>query len=174
VAITATFRQQTGTAKTVKSSAGDGTITLASLANGSYRQSTKVDLGATFAREYRVVLNLEFAATPTNGNYVTVWANGSSSATAATDNRANCSGSDQAYTGYSSNASASVEHLQFVGQNKVTAQATATVQSIELGVWCPVARYNSFVILNSSGAAIHSSDANCVLTLSPVEGTGEA
>lgn len=174
MAVTATFRQQTGTAKTVKSSAGDATITLASLANGSYRQSTKVDLGATFSREYRVVLNLEFAATPTNGNTVTVWANGSSSATAATDNRGNCSGSDADYTGYSSNASSSVKHLQFVGSNEVTAQATSTVQSFELGVWTPLAQYNSFVILNSSGAAIHSSDANCVLTLSPVEGVAVA
>lgn len=174
MAITATFRQQTGTAKTVKSSGGDAVITLASLANGSYRQSAKVNLGTPFGKTYRVVLNLEFAATPTSGNTVTVWANGSSSATPGTDNRGGCSGSDGSYTGYSSNAAASVKHLQFVGQNEVTAQATATVQSIELGIWCPEAQYNSFVILNSSGAAIHSSDANCVLTLTPLEDTGEA
>lgn len=173
MAVSITLRQQVGTAKTVKSTSGDAAITLASLANGSYRQSTKVDLGATFAERYGVYLDAEFAANPTAGNTVTLWANPSSSGTAATDNRGGCSGSDAAYAGYSSNAAASVLQLQPIGTGTVTAQATSTVQRIFIGVWYPTRRYNSFVLLNSAGSAFHSSDSNCVLTLEPLEGTGE-
>jgi len=171
--VIATYRRQVGTPLTIKSSAGDAAITLASLANGSYRQSTKVNLGTPFAREYAVYLYAEFAATPTSGNQMSLWANPSSSATAATDNLGGCSGSDASYTGYSSNAAASVPHLQFVGSNTVTAQATTTVQKIFLGVWTPVRQYNSFVLLNGAGAAFHSSDANTVITLEPLPDTAE-
>lgn len=173
MAVTSTFRQQVGTSKTVKSSGGDATITLTSVANAAYRESTKLDLGATFAQGYAVCLDVEIAATPTAGNTIDVWANPSSSATAGTDNRGGTAGADQAYTGYSSNAAASVKQLQFIGSGVCTAQATATVQKMFVGVWYPTQRYNSFVILNGSGAALHSSATNMVLTLAPLEGTAE-
>jgi len=173
MAVTSTFRQQVGTSLTVKSSGGSGTITYTSLANGSYRQCTKFDIGATFALMYAVYLDIEIAATPTAGNTIDVWANPSSSGTAGTDNLGGCSGTDAAYTGYSSNAAASVKQLQFVGSGVCTAQATATVQQMFIGYWSPVQRYNSFVILNGSGAAFHSTQTNCVLTLVPLEGTAE-
>ena len=62
------LRVQSGTVKTWKSSGGDAAITLASLANGSYRQGAKLDLGATRAEWYDVYLDIEMAATPTAGN----------------------------------------------------------------------------------------------------------
>lgn len=174
MAITAAFRQQLGTALTVKSSGGDATITLTSVANAAYRESTKLSLPATFAQGYDVRLDIEMAATPTAGTTIDIWANPSSSATAGTDNRGGTSGADQAYTGYSSNAAASVKQLQFVGSAVLTAQATATVQKCFVGQWFPTQRYNSFVFLNNSGAAVHSSATNIVLTLTPLEGTSEA
>lgn len=174
MAITAAFRQQIGTSKTVKSSGGDATITLASLANGSYRQSTKLDFGATHAQVYAVYLDIELAATPTAGNVIEIFANPSSSSTAATDNRGGCSGSDAAYTGYSSNAAASALQLQYVGAAVLTAQATSTVQKIFVGTYAPAQRYVSFVLKNGAGSAVHSSDSNCVLTLTPIEPTSEA
>jgi len=173
VAVSAVLRQQSGTPKTVKSSGGDGTITLASLANAAYRESTKVDFGATRGQLYRVELDIELAATPTANNTIDLWANQSSSATAGTDNRGGTAGADQAYTGYSSNAAAAVKQLDFVGNGVCTAQATATVQKQTVGYFSPAKRYCSFVLLNGSGAAVHSSDANCVLTFTPVEFTSE-
>lgn len=173
MAVTSTFRQQAGTSKTLKGSGGTGVLTFTSLANGSYRQSDKIDLGATFAQVYAVYLDVEIAASPTAGNTIDIWANPSSSASAGTDERGGCGGADAAYAGYSSNAAASVKQLQFVGSGVCTTQATATVQKIFIGIWCPTQRYNSFVILNGSGAAFHSTQTNCVLTITPLEGTAE-
>lgn len=173
MAVSVTFREQTGTAKVWKSSGGDAAITLASLANGSYREGAKLDFGATRAKRYAVYLDMEHAATPTAGNKWSVWLNPSSSATAATDNRGGCGGTDAAYTGYSSNAAASVLQLQFVGDGITTAQATATVQKMFVGTVSLSERYASVILLNGSGAAVHSSDTNCKLTFTPLEDVGE-
>lgn len=173
MAVTAVFRQQTGTVKTWKSSGGDAAITLASLANGSYREGAKLDFGATRGQLYAVFLHIELAATPTAGNTIDLWMSQSDSATAATDNQGGCGGTDAAYTGYSSNTAASVKQLTFVGSGVCTAQATATVQKMFVGYFSPVRRYCNPVLLNGSGAAVHSSDANCFLEFDPVEFTSE-
>lgn len=172
--ITSAYRTQTGTSITWKSSGGDAAITLASLANGSYREGAKCDFGATRARRYAVYLDSEHAATPTAGNTVDVWMNPSSSATAATDNRGGCSGTDAAYTGYSSNAAASVLQLVPIGSGVLTAQATSTVQKSFVGIYTPLHRYASPVIRNGGGSAFHSSDTNCKLVFVPIEDTAEA
>lgn len=174
MAIDKTFRQQVGTVKTWKSSGGDAAMTPTSLANGSYYQGAKLDLGATFGQQYDVYLDLEFAATPTAGATVAVWLAGSTSGTAGTDNGGNVSGTDAAYTGYSSNAAASVNALQFVGAGIITAQATATVQKrVFVGRIQPGNRYVSPVILNGGGSAFHSTITNFQLRLEPVEYTSE-
>lgn len=174
MAITAAFRQQVGTQKTWKSSGGTGAITLASLANGNYREGAKIDFGATRGQLYAVFIDAELAATPTAGNSIDLWINPSSSSTAGTDNRGGCGGTDAAYTGYSSNAAASVLQLSFVGSGICTAQATATVQKMFVGYWSPPERYGSLVLRNGSGAAFHSSDSNCQIVFTPVEFTSEA
>lgn len=168
------FRINEAAAITFKSSGGSAAITLANLANGSYRQSVKADFGASRARRYAVTVDLVFAATPTDGNYCDLWFNPSSSGTAATDNRGGCSGADAAYTGYSSNASAGVMHMIPLGSFRTTAQATATIQKATLSANFVVPlQYGSIVLLNGSGAAIHSSDADCVVTLWPLEDVSE-
>lgn len=172
MAITAVFRQQTGTSKTVKSSSGDAAITLASLATASYRQSGTLDLGATRARAYRVDCDFELAATPTAGATVNLFGSWQNSTGAG---GANTTGSDAAYTGYSSNASASVKQLEFLGSHVCTTQATSTVQkSRPACVVCPKARYLNLVVDNESGAAFHSSDSNSVITFTPIEDTSES
>lgn len=173
MAVTAVFRQQVGTKKVFKSSGGDAAITLASLTNGSYRQSVKLDLGATFAQAYGVSVNIEMAATPTAGNTIDLWWAPSSSATAGTDNGGGVSGTDAAYTGYSSNAAASVKQLVFIGSLVLTAQATATVQIGFAGILVPPQRYGSLVLLNGGGSSVHSSDTNCKIEFTPLELTSE-
>jgi hypothetical protein len=174
MAIQAAFRVQVGTLKTYKSSGGDGTITTASLANGSARQGTKIDLGATRALWYDVFADVEMAATPTAGNTVDVHWAPSSSATAGTDNGANVTGTDAAYSGYSSNQDASLPQLQICGSLTLTAQATATVQKGYVGRFSPAQRYGSLVVVNRGGSAFHTSDANIQFRFVPVEGTQEA
>lgn len=172
--VSAVFRQQLATALTLKSSGGSAVITLASLANGSYRQSAKIDFGASWPQQWRVEVDFEMAATPTAGNFIDLWCNPSSSGTAGTDNKGGCSGSDGAYTGYSSNAADAIQHLVPVGSHRCSATATGTVQKSVIRVsWNPPARYCSFVLLNGSGAAFHTSDANTIITFTPIEPIAE-
>jgi len=165
------FKVSAGAAKTIKSSSGDAAITLASLANGNGtsaggRQSATLDLGAKWAQRWRINTEFEMAATPTAGNAVNLFAS-YRDASGAGDG--NTSGSDAAYTGYSNNIDASTRQLEFLGAHVVTGQATSTVQKACPGVFFPKGRYLNLVVDNRAGSAFHSSDANCVITLTPLE-----
>lgn len=160
-----------GTAKTIKNSGGSAAITLASLANGNgtstgARQSATLDLGASWARWWRIDTDFELAATPTAGNAINLYA---SFASATGAGRGNTSGSDAAYTGYSNNIDASAKHLVLVGVHICTAQATTTVQKCIAGMFFPQGRYMNLVVDNRSGAAFHSTDTNQVITLTPLD-----
>lgn len=169
MALPDSFKVGPGTAKTIKSSAGDAAITLASLANGSARQAATLDMGANWARRWRLDCDFELAATPTAGNVVSLhgsW-NGATGAGGG-----NTSGSDAAYSGYSSNLASSLNHLEYLGDHVCTVQTTSTVQKSRQGlIIVPKARYLNLVVYNQSGAAFHSSDSNCVITLTPLEDT---
>lgn len=146
----------------------DCEIALTGVTNTSGRQSAKVDLGVDRAQRYAVRASLEFAATPTAGNTCEIYWAPSGSATAANGNAANVTGSDGAYAGYSSNLAASVKQLQLAGVFICTAQATATVQVAECGVFEPRERYGSLVFVNNSGASIHSDDVECNIVFDPI------
>lgn len=171
VALPDYFKISAGTAKTLKSSGGSAAITLVSLANGNGtsaggRQSATLDLGAALLdRLWRIDCDFELAATPTAGNTINIYGSFSDSTGAG---RGNTSGSDAAYSGYSSNLDASAKQLEFLGAFVVTSQATATVQKGFVGVFMPKGRYLNLVVDNRSGAGFHSSDANCVITLTPL------
>lgn len=167
------FRIQSGTTKTFKSSGGDAAITTASLGNAAGRQSVKLDLGATRAAFYDAFIDVELAATPTAGNSVDLYWAPSASNTAGVDNPGNATGADAAYAGYSSNLTATLPQLQYIGSLVTTAQATATVQKAFAGRFSPAHRYGSLIVVNNSGVAFHTSDANIQFRLVPVEGTVE-
>ena len=84
----------------------------------------------------------------------------SNSGTAATNNSGGVSGSDSAYTGYSSNLADSLKQLQYLGSMVATVQATTTVQ-IDTGVstFTPRARYGTLVVVNNSAADALMNDA---------------
>ena len=155
-----------GTAKTLKSAAGDAALTLTSVANGAARQSATLDLGASWAQRWRIDSDMEIAATPTTGTTIDFHAsfNGVTGA-----GKANTSGSDAAYTGYSSNVDASVKQLPLIGVHVCTVQATATVQKANAGIFFPSGRYLNLVVVNRSGAALHSAATNMVVTLTPLD-----
>lgn len=160
-----------GTAKVIRASGGDAAITLASLANGNGtsaggRQSASLDLGASWARAWRLETEFELAATPTAGNAINLFASWNTS-TGAGD--ANTSGSDAAYTGYSNNIDASTKQLEFLGAHICTAQATTTVQKCLIGIIFPKGRYLNLVVDNRSGAAFHSTDTNQRIVLTPLD-----
>src|SRR3989304_93606 len=96
-------------------------LDMTSVADAAYRQSTKVDLGAVRAPAYAVRAALEFAAGVVAGEIMDFWWAPSGSATAGTANAGGVSGADGAYTGYSSNAAASVRPLEHIGVGGGTA-----------------------------------------------------
>ncbi len=143
-------------------------LDLTSVANNAARQSAKFDLGEHYAAAYKVRAALEFAATPVAGEYIAVYIAPSQHATAANGNPGNCSGSDAAYTGYSSNLADSLKHLEHVGTAAVTAQATGTVQVMEVGTYYPGERYGCLVFENQSDAAMHSDAVEMGIYLDPI------
>lgn len=143
-------------------------LSLASVAaTPAARQSAKVDLGAVRC-PYGVRAALEIAATPTAGRVVSFYWNPSQHATAGSGNVGNCSGSDAAYAGYSSNLAASLPHLDFIGNFVVTAQAAGTVQIGVCGILVPKHRYGSLVVVNDSGAAFDSDDIQMHVVFDPL------
>lgn len=151
----------------------DVQITLASLANSNGtstggRQSVKFDFGENRAEWYSVRMTTEIASTPTAGSIVEIFLAPSQSATAGVGNPGNVSGTDAAYSGYSSNLDASLAQLMRIGTGVVTSQATGTIQVMECGRFSPPERYGSLVVRNGSGAAFHSDDAEMHITLDPV------
>jgi len=142
------FKCSDGTAKTIKSSAGSAAITLASLANGNGtsaggRQAATIDLGALWARRWRVTADFELAATPTAGNAINLFGSWHSATGAG---KGNTSGSDAAYTGYSNNIDASTRQLEFVGAHICTAQAKSTVCNVRQCCRCCQCRQSSTVL----------------------------
>jgi hypothetical protein len=168
-------RIKPGTAKTIKSSAGDATITLASLANGNgtstgARQSTTLDLGASWAQWWRVDTEFELAPTPTANAVIGIHGSFSNATGSGVGSTA---GTDSAYTGYSYYIDVSLNQLEVLGFHVCTSQATSTVQKCNAGRFFPLGRYLNVVVNNKSGAAFHTSDANCLLRLTPLDGVQE-
>jgi hypothetical protein len=145
----------------------DVQLSMASVANAGFRQSAKFDFGANWAQEYQAKGAFEIAATPTAGRTINAFLSYSHSATAATGNAGNASGSDAAYTGYSSNGAASVLQLHQVSAFVVTAQATATVQVIEGWKFTPSGRYASLIVQNDTGAAMFTDDVEMAIVFNP-------
>lgn len=142
-------------------------MALASLTDGSYYQSAEFDLGVNFAPAYAVRCAVEIGATPTAGNLITLW--GASWPETGAGEPGGLSGTAGAYTGYSSNAADSVRHLQLIGPVICTAQATTTVQVAEVaGMFWPRARYGALVLLNGSGATLHTDDVETHIVLDPI------
>jgi len=143
-------------------------LSLANVADAAARQSTKVDLGADRAPAYQVRAAFELAATPTAGDVIELYWAPSPSATAGTANAGAVSGADSAYAGYSSNLAASVKQLIWIGNFVCTAQATATVQVAEVGMFTPTERYGSLVVKNESNAAFFTDDVECHVVFDPI------
>lgn len=143
-------------------------IDLTSLADAAARQSDKVDLGENRAPAYKVRCAFELAATPTAGEVIELYWAPSQHATAANGNPGGVSGSDSAYSGYSSNLADSVKQLDLIGVFVCTAQATSTVQVGEVGVFQPTERHGSLVVKNESGAAFHSDAVEHHIVFDPI------
>ena len=164
------FRIQPGTAFVFRKTGGDAAITFASLANSNGTstgavQSATLNLGSNWARLWRLGTEFEFAATPTAGNVVDIFA---SFYNTTGNGVGNTTGSDAPYTGYSNNIDAAVRHLTFLGSHVCTAQATTTVQRANSGIFMPTGQYMNLVVVNRAGSAFHSTETNQLIRITPL------
>lgn len=178
VALPDFWKWKPGTALTLKSSGGTAAMAFASVANvalGSATstgatQSATLDLAdstGAIPEWLRIDTELEFAATPTAGNSCPIYASFNNTTGAGFGNT---SGSSAAYTGYSNNVDAALQQLVQIGTHICTSQATTTVQKCNAGVFRPTGRYMNVVFRNNAGSAVHSSDANCLIRITPLDG----
>lgn len=141
-------------------------LDLTSRANNAARESDKVDLGATRARQYAVMVGIEFNVAPTAGNAVHFHWSGSHSGTAGTGNDAGASGADGAYK-----AGEEAEWLKqtiYLGSLIVTNDAATTVQRQTIGIFTPPNRYGQVIVLNSSGQALVGDAVEMYVALVPI------
>jgi hypothetical protein len=178
VALPDFWKWKPGTALTLKSSGGTAAMAFASVANvalGSATstgatQSATLDLAdstGAIPEWLRIDTELEFAATPTANNSCPIFASFWNTTGAGVGNT---SGNSSAYTGYSNNVDAALQQLVQIGTHVCTSQATSTVQKCNAGVFRPTGRYMNVVFRNNAGSATHSSDANCLIRITPLDG----
>lgn len=138
------------------------------VADTAARQSAQVDLGAKRARQYSLMGVIEMAATPTTGEVIEFYWCASPDGTAANGNPGYCTGSDAAYDGGVATLAEGIAQLIPIGVFECSADATATMQIQQIGVFSPPERYGSLVVKNESGAAFHSDDVETHFVMNPI------
>lgn len=175
MAVLGTFKRKRGTEKTLKSSGGDAVMAFASLANTNGTstgaiQSGTLDFGTEWDTDWLIETEFEHAATPTAGQTVDIHCFYGSASGAG---KANTSGASGAYTGYANNINAALVGNSFIHSHVATGNATTTVQKPPGSIFRPQGQYGNFVAVNRTGAALHSTETNQVIRLTPLVDTIE-
>lgn len=154
-----------GTSKSWKASGGDYLLTLTSVTNGNGRQGEKGDLGSSRARLWEVLFTSSVGSAATAGTEIELYWAASTSATAATDNPGNTSGSDATY-----NTAPDEYKLQliFIGSLILSNNAGTGIQKQRF-VFSPPCRYGMPVIVNKSGQTLGGTAGDHTITLTPIE-----
>jgi hypothetical protein len=148
----------------------DVVLTLSAVADGAGRQSTKVDLGATRARQYEVLGCVDFTGeTPTAGERVDYYWAPSTSTTQANGNVAGNSGADGAAP---DGALGSITLAEFLKQclyiGSLVVHDGAVVQNGFVGIFSPPGRYGQLVVVNESGDAFEADDVEMHQVMNPI------
>lgn len=148
----------------------DVVLTLASVAHGAARQSTKVDLGATRARKYACLGCVDYTGeTPSaNGQVDYYWAP-SPVATQGNGNVAGNSGADGAAPDGALGSITLDEFLaqcQFIGSLRT--HDGAVVQNGYVGEFEPASRHGQLIVVNNGGDAFEGDDVEAHQVLVPI------
>lgn len=175
MAVIGTFKRKRGTEQTLRASGGTTVMSFASLANTNGTstgavQSASFDFGPEWDTDWVIETEFEHAATPTAGQAVDIHCFYGTSTGAG---KANTSGSSAAYTGYANNINACLIGNSFIHAHVATGNATTTVQRPPGSVFRPQGRYGNFVAVNRTGAALHNTETNQVIRLTPLVETIE-
>ena len=143
-------------------------IDLTSLAAGAARQGDKFDFGTEWDIQYSLSAAIEWASSPVDGESIDFYIAFSPDATAANANPGNVSGSDSAYTGYSSDLNDSLSQLKYLGSMSAVANTSVQIQT-QIITFVPTARYATLVVVNSSDADNFAADAiEMSVSLTPI------
>ena len=122
------------------------------LASGGARQSAKIDFGASRGLQYLMRTTLEFAATTSMANnavdFFIAW---SSSATPASGNLANTTGSDASYT----DETGLLAQATRIGS--LTTDDNTVIQSGEVGIFVPKLQFGNLIMVNNTAQNIAAS-----------------
>ena len=145
-------------------------ISLASLADGSGRQSDKVDLGSTRAVAYELPGCVDFTGeTPSATGRVDYYWAPSTSTTQGNGNVAGNSGADAAAP---DGALGSITLAEFLRQcipiGSLFTHDGASVQNGFVGVLRPTGRYGQLIVVNESGDAFEADDVEAHQVLNPI------
>ena len=146
----------------------DVQLALASVGDTAGRESAKVDLGATRARQFSVMASFEFALTPVTGELVELYWAPSPESVAANGNLMNIDGVDAAAVSGIGTLAELVAVSQPIGVFVCTNDATTNVQTGVIGIFSPAERYGILIVKNESGAAFHSDDVECNIVFNPI------
>ncbi len=139
----------------------DADLDLQAATTGVAVESAKVDFGAVnLDALYSMRAYIETFSAPTAGGTVEIYANWSTSGTAATDNMANCSGVDGVYQGYGADTASGTEalpQLDFLGSMVFTADTD--IQVSDVAIFAPKERYMSLVVVNNTSITLAATDA---------------
>ncbi len=138
----------------------DVVLTLAALADGAARQSTKVDLGANRAESYEVMASLDWTGeAPDTGEVVELYWAPSTSGTQANGNIFGNSGGDAACPDGAVGSPTLAEFVgacQRIGTFKVSGDGD--VKTVFCGIFYPTSRYGQLIVKNESGDALEDDD----------------
>ena len=149
-------------------------IDLTSLAATDARQGAKADLGATRPPAYAVKLCIEMDVAPAAGGAVELYWSSSYSATAGTgnDGGAESAGADSDWDGIAGGAAAErgeySNHLTFIGQLGVGADADIPMVKTVNRYFVPPTRYGFPVVINNTSQAFQGDAVEMYIALIPV------
>lgn len=147
-----------------------GVLTLAAVADGAGRQSTKVDLGANRAEAYACFGCVDFTGeTPTIGEVIEYYWLPSTHATQANGNVAGNSGADADAPGGALGTILLAEFKKqaiFIGN--LIIHDGAVVQNGFVGILFPPSRYGQLLVINESGDVFEADDVEMHQVLNPI------
>ena len=128
------------------------------LASQLARQSVKVDLGATRAAAYGVMLSCEPADDPTAGDTIDLYWSMSPDSVAAVGNAGGASGVDAAYAASALRTLAEgLAQMLFIGSFRLAVSNDLDgVQIGFVGILVPPDRHGSLIVHNNSAVSLHT------------------
>ena len=158
-----------GATKTSIEVAGtDVQIDCTGLAAGAGRESAKFDFGATRSRQYSVSCSFEFATAPVTGELMNFYLAPTPNAAAANGNVQSIDGVDAAAPSGHSTLLELTDACMFIGSAVCSADATATVQNMYVGVFSPPHRYGILIVVNDTSDNMHSDAVEIVVVFEPI------